>query len=299
MISMLLQDSLGKRLHDARTHRGMNVLDAAFYTRIPADRIRELENDDYSNFANLTYAKSFLKLYASHLSVDISEQLREFSATAANAVPVEYLTPTGTPTLAEIAKQRAEQKNRHWSIALKAAPLVLGLAGLTWLGSWIFTSKDEPEQSPAPTTPETAAVEPATKAEQAPAPITAPQTTITKEEAVNSVETETGAVPPATVPPSPTVNATPETSTNVEANNAPVVASVSPQSPSAVEPNAEAEAPPVDSTTVLPAQIVPNPVPLASDIPLAPANNDPNSNRARVEAPNKTDKTTTRRRSRS
>ena len=49
-----IPQSIGKQLMAARTARGLSVEDVAFKTHIPAARVSELENDDFSNFANLT-----------------------------------------------------------------------------------------------------------------------------------------------------------------------------------------------------------------------------------------------------
>ena len=74
--------SIGRKLLVVRKSRGLSLEDVAFHTRIPVARLREMENDDLSNFASITYARSFLRLYSRYLDVDISEHLDEFSTSA-------------------------------------------------------------------------------------------------------------------------------------------------------------------------------------------------------------------------
>lgn len=77
--------SIGKQLMQARLDAGETIEDAAFATRIPRQRLREMENDDFSGFPNLTYAKSFLRLYSRHLGLDISDYLEQFDTAAVAA----------------------------------------------------------------------------------------------------------------------------------------------------------------------------------------------------------------------
>ncbi len=75
-------EPLGKRLRQARLKRDLTLMDVAHETRIPIDRIKDLEKDDLSNFANLTYAKSFVSIYSHYLDIDASEELKRFGRPA-------------------------------------------------------------------------------------------------------------------------------------------------------------------------------------------------------------------------
>jgi cytoskeletal protein RodZ len=84
--------SIGQQLARARADRDLSIEDVAFHTRIPAGRLRDMESDDLSRFANLTYARGFLKLYSTYLELDISEYLEQFSSTElAHASGHEYV----------------------------------------------------------------------------------------------------------------------------------------------------------------------------------------------------------------
>ena len=71
--------TIGQQLQHARLALELSVEDVTFQTRIPAGLVRAMEKDDLSHFANLTYARGFLKLYSQFLGLDISEHLSQFS----------------------------------------------------------------------------------------------------------------------------------------------------------------------------------------------------------------------------
>ena len=67
-LQMLL--TLGQRLKAAREARGLSLADAAHETRVPAQRLQHLENDNIAAFGSMAYARAFLKLYSTYLDVD-------------------------------------------------------------------------------------------------------------------------------------------------------------------------------------------------------------------------------------
>ncbi len=85
-------NSVGKRLQQARLGKQLSVEEAARVTRIRPDKLIDLEEDNYSNFPSMSYAKGFLLLYARFLGVDV----RDFADTLHAPNPVssddyEYL----------------------------------------------------------------------------------------------------------------------------------------------------------------------------------------------------------------
>ena len=68
-----MAESIGKQLKQARLRRGWSIEDIVHETRIPEDNVRKLEEDNYSDFASPTYARSFLSIYSGCLEVDASE----------------------------------------------------------------------------------------------------------------------------------------------------------------------------------------------------------------------------------
>lgn len=67
--------TIGQKLEETRVQRGLTVEDVAHQTRIPRHTIIEIEDDDFSRFPSVAYAKSFLRKYSEHLGVDISATL--------------------------------------------------------------------------------------------------------------------------------------------------------------------------------------------------------------------------------
>lgn len=63
----------GARLAACRRKLGITIDKAAKDTRIPASRLRQIEADDFSGFAHPTYARLFLKDYATYLGVPVEE----------------------------------------------------------------------------------------------------------------------------------------------------------------------------------------------------------------------------------
>jgi len=73
-------ESIGKKLAQARLARGLTLEEAAMETRIRARQLGALEADDYSSFANNTYARGFLLMYGKFLNVDVRAFARELEA---------------------------------------------------------------------------------------------------------------------------------------------------------------------------------------------------------------------------
>lgn len=89
-----MSHTVGQRLAEARNKLGLSIEDVAHKTRIRPDTLRDMESDDYSNFPNLTYAKSFLSMYSSHLDVDVSEFIQEFGPADSGSLDVmSFLDP--------------------------------------------------------------------------------------------------------------------------------------------------------------------------------------------------------------
>lgn len=85
-------ETVGKKLQHARLRRQISIDDAARITRLRPAQVLDLENDNYTNFPNIAYAKGFLLIYAKFLDVDVSE----FAETMETSNPVaideyEYL----------------------------------------------------------------------------------------------------------------------------------------------------------------------------------------------------------------
>jgi cytoskeletal protein RodZ len=90
-------NSAGKKLQQSRLSKHLSIEEASRVTRIRPDKLLDLEEDNYSNFPSMAYAKGFLLLYARFLGVDV----REFADSLHTPNPVstddyEYLNAAAT-----------------------------------------------------------------------------------------------------------------------------------------------------------------------------------------------------------
>jgi cytoskeleton protein RodZ len=65
--------TIGQKLEETRLSRGLGVEDVAHATRIHRNLILSIEEDDFSCFPSVAYAKSFIRKYGDHLGLDLSE----------------------------------------------------------------------------------------------------------------------------------------------------------------------------------------------------------------------------------
>lgn len=65
--------TIGEKLRAERERRGLSIEDVAHETHIHRNMLVGIEEDDFSMFASVTYAKSFLRNYAEFLEVDTTE----------------------------------------------------------------------------------------------------------------------------------------------------------------------------------------------------------------------------------
>lgn len=67
--------TIGQELGGTRRDKGLTVEDVAHETRIHPTMIRSIEEDDFSMFASVAYAKSFIRNYSEYLGLDLSDAM--------------------------------------------------------------------------------------------------------------------------------------------------------------------------------------------------------------------------------
>lgn len=72
--------TIGKKLEETRLRHGYTVDDVAHETRIHPNMIIRIEEDDFSQFPSVAYAKSFIRKYSEHLGVDLCDALETLNA---------------------------------------------------------------------------------------------------------------------------------------------------------------------------------------------------------------------------
>src|SRR3954469_2646178 len=71
-------EGLGQKLKEARLARGLTLEEAGRLTKIRPAQLNDIENEDFSQFASLAYAKGFLVIYGKFLEVDVTPSLEAF-----------------------------------------------------------------------------------------------------------------------------------------------------------------------------------------------------------------------------
>lgn len=113
-----MAETIGKRLREAREAKGLSVQDVAFETRMHVTSVQALELDDYSVFANTTYARSFLSIYCRYLDVDASDALEQF----AGGRNVAWNSGTGLSVLQTVAEEGPPRERFFGGREREAAP---------------------------------------------------------------------------------------------------------------------------------------------------------------------------------
>ena len=91
-------EGLGKKLQDARLARNLTLEEAGRMTKIRPGRLQEIENEDFSEFASLAYAKGFLLIYGKFLEVDVTPYLEAFETSESVTVDgYSYLQDNPAP----------------------------------------------------------------------------------------------------------------------------------------------------------------------------------------------------------
>lgn len=95
--------------------------DVSHQTRIPVATLRQLEDNDYSQFPSASYTKSFLAQYTEHLDIDATDWLDEFESgnAFANLDSIGYLQGSGE--CLSVGREASPSKPLK-RVAKKAAP---------------------------------------------------------------------------------------------------------------------------------------------------------------------------------
>jgi cytoskeletal protein RodZ len=121
-------EPLGKKLQEARLRKKISLEEASRVTKIRASRIQEIENDDFSSFSSLAYAKGFILIYGKYLDVDVTPYLEAFETSREVSVDgYSYLqeSPTGAPP--PLVRRQPTKRPTLVPFIIAVGVLVLGL----------------------------------------------------------------------------------------------------------------------------------------------------------------------------
>jgi cytoskeleton protein RodZ len=150
-------EGLGKKLKEARLARGLTLDEAGRLTKIRPGRLEEIENEDFSQFASLAYAKGFLLIYGKFLDVDVSQYLEAFETSESVTTDgYAYLqdAPEPEPMRPVTVRRRSSSPGSGGRGSLM--PLIIGIVvlvvGFTAMRWFLQMQRLKPRPTPAPGT---------------------------------------------------------------------------------------------------------------------------------------------------
>src|SRR5471032_3302739 len=130
-------EGLGKKLKDARLARNLTLEEAGRMTKIRPGRLEEIENEDFSEFASLAYAKGFLLIYGKFLDVDVSPYLEAFETSETMTVDgYAYLqdNPVPKPSRQTVVRTpRGSGRGSFFPFVIGVVVLVGGFMVMRWI----------------------------------------------------------------------------------------------------------------------------------------------------------------------
>ena len=121
-------EGLGKILREARLARGLTLDEAGRMTKIRPAQLNDIENEDFSQFASLAYAKGFLVIYGKFLEVDVTPYLEAFEISETLTVDgYSYLqdAPEPEPARPVVVRRRSTSPGGGGSGSL--IPFIIGV----------------------------------------------------------------------------------------------------------------------------------------------------------------------------
>ena len=164
-------EGLGKKLQDARLARNLTLDEAGRMTKIRPGRLQEIENEDFSEFASLAYAKGFLLIYGKFLDVDVSPYLEAFETSESVTVDgYSYLqdNPAPKPVRTTVVRPRSSGGGGGGGGRGSFMPFVIGVVVL--VGGFVGMKTLLEVQRLKPGPPQIVGVSPTTTPEKVVAP---------------------------------------------------------------------------------------------------------------------------------
>lgn len=124
--------SIGSILQKEREARGLTLAQAAAATHIRQERLRELEQDDFSNFPNPAYARMYFRLYCKYLDIQVTDEIDMlFPGSLAGLDDYEYLRNDPVPPAKRAQRPSRPRKSLTYILATVAFFAVI--AGILWM----------------------------------------------------------------------------------------------------------------------------------------------------------------------
>ena len=129
-------ETAGTKLRRARQTRQLSLDDAARVTKIRVRQLADLEEDDYTNFANLAYARSFLVNYGKFLRVDMRPYVAGFAdASTFGLDDYQYLRakPLGVYRVPHRRSRQTRRPQRRQLVGAAMGMAALAVGVFFWL----------------------------------------------------------------------------------------------------------------------------------------------------------------------
>jgi cytoskeleton protein RodZ len=147
-------EGLGTKLKEARLARNLTLDEAGRLTKIRPGRLEEIENEDFSQFASLAYAKGFLLIYGKFLEVDVTPYLEAFETSEhVTTDGYAYLqdAPEQEPSRPVVVRRRSSSNSRGSLLpfVIGVLVLVIGFTVMKWV---LQMQRLKPRPAPPPGT---------------------------------------------------------------------------------------------------------------------------------------------------
>jgi cytoskeletal protein RodZ len=152
-------EGLGQKLKEARLARNLTLDEAGRLTKIRPAQLNDIENEDFSQFASLAYAKGFLVIYGKFLAVDVTPYLEAFETSETLTVDgYSYLqdAPEPEPVRPVVVRRRSSSGGGGGGAGGPGGliPLIIGILVLVvgfMVMKWFFQMQRlKPRPNPAP-----------------------------------------------------------------------------------------------------------------------------------------------------
>lgn len=130
--------TIGQKLGEARREAGLSVEAIAYDTKIHSTMIRAIEENDFSMFPSVAYARSFVSKYAAVLGIDLSESLKALNSGVTLQLSEHELMGEMKNTIKKDSRFRRERTPRSLRkprLASRGRPLLLNLILATLIGA--------------------------------------------------------------------------------------------------------------------------------------------------------------------
>lgn len=131
--------TIGQQLAGAREKAEISIEDAAHDTRIHANILLSIEEDDFSMFPSVAYARSFIRNYSEYLEVDLSREMQALDSSVTGRLSENELMNEMKKTIKKESRFRLKRtpgkKKRRPVEKAGGAPLLLNLLLLLLVGA--------------------------------------------------------------------------------------------------------------------------------------------------------------------